>query len=131
MYWLVKLDDLQHVFGHLIYIPTLWIVITGIIAFPAFIATLDDDESTRERALRRIKKATLLCIPMLFLTGVIMLTAALIPSTKQMAAIMIVPKIANNEKVQTIGNRVYDLAVEWMEELKPNKRERVRRSDEG
>ncbi len=45
------------------------------------------------------------------------------PSTKQMAAIMIVPKIANSEKVQTIGNKVYDLAVEWMEELKPNKKE--------
>lgn len=45
-----------------------------------------------------------------------------LPSTKQMAAIMIVPKIANSEKVQTVGNRVYDLAVEWMEELKPNKK---------
>lgn len=45
------------------------------------------------------------------------------PSTKQMAAIMIVPKITNSEKVQTIGNKVYDLAVEWMEELKPNKKE--------
>jgi SNF family Na+-dependent transporter len=44
-----------------------------------------------------------------------------IPSTKQMAAIMIVPRIANSEKVQTIGNKVYDLAVEWMEELKPTK----------
>jgi hypothetical protein len=46
-----------------------------------------------------------------------------IPSSKQMAAVMVVPKIANSEKVQTIGNKVYDLAVEWMEELKPNKKE--------
>jgi hypothetical protein len=45
-----------------------------------------------------------------------------IPASKQMAAVMIVPKIANSEKVQTIGNKVYDLAVEWMEELKPNKK---------
>jgi hypothetical protein len=48
--------------------------------------------------------------------------SAFVPSTRQMAAIMIVPKIANSEKVQTIGNKVYDLAVEWMEELKPNKK---------
>jgi hypothetical protein len=50
------------------------------------------------------------------------LVLAFTPSTKQMAAIMIVPKIANNEKVQTIGNKVYDLAVEWMDELKPAKK---------
>jgi hypothetical protein len=53
----------------------------------------------------------------------IVMVATFIPSTKQMAAIMIAPKIANSEKVQTIGNKVYDLAVEWMEELKPNKQE--------
>lgn len=46
-----------------------------------------------------------------------------IPSTKQMAAIMIVPRLANSEKVQIIGNRAYDLAVEWMKELKTNKKE--------
>lgn len=46
-----------------------------------------------------------------------------LPNTKQMAAIVIVPKIANSEKVQTVGNKVYDLAVEWMEELKPNNKE--------
>jgi predicted MFS family arabinose efflux permease len=51
------------------------------------------------------------------------LVLAFTPSTKQMAAIMIVPKIANSEKVQTIGNKVYDLAVEWMNELKPTKKE--------
>lgn len=44
------------------------------------------------------------------------------PSTKQMAAIIIVPRIANSEKVQTVGNHLYDLAVEWMNELRPNKK---------
>ncbi len=56
----------------------------------------------------------------------LVLSLTFIPSTKQMAAIMIVPKIVNNEKVQTIGNKVYDLAVEWMEELKPNKESEVK-----
>lgn len=49
-----------------------------------------------------------------------------IPSTKQMAAIIVVPKIVNSEKVQTIGNKIYDLAVEWMEELKPTKEREVK-----
>jgi hypothetical protein len=60
---------------------------------------------------------------LLIIAAASFLLLVFIPSTKQMAAIMIVPKIANSEKVQTIGNKVYDLAVEWMEELKPNKKE--------
>ena len=43
------------------------------------------------------------------------------PSTKQMAAIIVVPKIVNNEKVQVAGDRLYDLAVEWMDELRPKR----------
>lgn len=49
--------------------------------------------------------------------------AIFIPSTKQIAAIFIIPKIANSEKVEKIGNGLYDLAVEWMNELKPTKKE--------
>lgn len=43
------------------------------------------------------------------------------PTTKQMAAILIIPRIANSEKVQQTGNKLYELAVEWMDELKPSK----------
>jgi len=32
-----------------------------------------------------------------------------------------VPAIANNEKVQGLGEDLYDLAKEWMQELKPAK----------
>jgi hypothetical protein len=38
-----------------------------------------------------------------------------------MAAILIIPRVANSEKVQTVGNHLYDLACEWMEELRPAK----------
>jgi hypothetical protein len=31
----------------------------------------------------------------------------------------VVPKIVNSEKLQTAGNKLYELAVEWMEQLKP------------
>ena len=61
-----------------------------------------------------------------FLLG-ILCTCVFLPSTKQMAAIMIVPKIVNNEKVQTIGNKIYDLAVEWMDELAPKKKSEVKK----
>ena len=52
-----------------------------------------------------------------------MVVTTLIPNTKQMAAIIVVPKIINSEKVQTVGNKLYDLAVEWMDELKPSEGE--------
>ena len=45
--------------------------------------------------------------------------ATFVPSTKMMAAILVVPKIANSEKLQTAGNKLYELAVEWMDELRP------------
>ena len=52
-----------------------------------------------------------------------MLTATFVPSTKQAAAIVIVPKIVNNEKVQMVGNQLYDLAVDWLRELRPPTKE--------
>ena len=57
------------------------------------------------------------------------LVAAFVPTTRQMAAIVMVPKIANNEKVQAAGNKLYDLAVEWMDELRPRKKAGARRSE--
>ena len=125
MYWLVKLDDLQHAVTHLTWLPVTWVVITAIVAVVAIAAADCEDKDTKERVWRRIKNAMLLCIPMLFLGVVIQFTAALIPSTKQMAAIIVVPRIANNEKVQAAGNKLYELAVEWMEELKPTKESEV------
>lgn len=66
--------------------------------------------------------------PLFGIVGVMALLMALIwtftPSTKRMAAIIVVPKIVNNEKVQNVGNKLYDLAVEWMDELKPKKERR-------
>ena len=47
--------------------------------------------------------------------------SCLIPTTREMAVILVVPRIANSEKVQQAGNKLYDLAIEWMAELKPNK----------
>lgn len=48
-----------------------------------------------------------------------MAVATFTPSTKTMAAILVVPKIVNSEKFQTAGNKLYELAVEWMDELRP------------
>ena len=126
MYWLVKLDDIRHAFAGLMWLPMAGIVITAIVSLVVFLAMADEDNDFLETVWPRIKKAMLLCIPMLFLAAVIQLITAFVPTTKQMAAIIVVPKIANGEKVQTAGNKLYDLAVDWMDELKP-----VREKKEG
>lgn len=45
--------------------------------------------------------------------------AALTPSTKDMAAIIVIPKMANSETVHEIGGEMVRLAREWLDELRP------------
>lgn len=105
MYWLVMLDNIKEGLAAILVICGLFcalgIPMLGMIG----------KEELFPLIARRI----------LVIAATVFLICIFIPSTKQMAAILVVPKIANSEKVQTIGNKVYDLAVEWMEELKPNK----------
>jgi hypothetical protein len=107
MYWLVMLDSLMGCLFAILIMCGLFFVI----AFPILIS-MDKDEL----CLSITKKV-------LVVAAASLLVLSSVPSTKQMAAIMIVPKIANSEKVQTVGNKIYDLAVEWMETLEPNKKE--------
>lgn len=102
MYWLVTLDGL---------VVTTYIlsVIFGVIAFASVMIVLDDAAPLRVPIILGIVTAFFLAI------------ATFTPTTKHMAAIIVVPKIANSERVQTVGNKLYDLAVEWMDELKPSR----------
>lgn len=45
-----------------------------------------------------------------------------IPTSKEIAAIFVVPKIVNNAKVQEIPDKLLTLATEWMDELRPDKK---------
>ena len=127
MYWLVKLDDIQTM---LILIGSLVTVAAAATTFSGAVYrssrkrySWDTDESIKQdhqlgRTMHRYSVPSLL-------VGIVLLTVGvLVPTTKEMAAILIVPRVANSEKVQTVGNRLYDLAVEWMDELRPNKQEK-------
>lgn len=107
MYWFVMLDSIN--IG-----SAIMCAVTMFILVAITLITIDLDERP---VIVKILTPILGVLSFAFFAVCIFL-----PSTKQMAAIMIVPKIANSEKVQTVGNKVYDLAVEWMEELKPNKK---------
>ena len=125
MYWLVKLDDMRHVLSCIMWLPIVLAVVIGVMAFATFMMTIDGSCETKKEAVSDIAKLAIWGVSMLLIVVALQVAVAFVPSTKQMAAIIVVPKIANSEKVQTVGNQLYDLAVEWMNELKPRKGEGV------
>ena len=113
MYWLTRLSPITNM---LICIVTLLVVFT--VVFVCAAITMPSDifgEKTHLMRMRFIKTTIATGILALVFGFVNMLT----PTTREMAAILIIPRVANSEKVQTFGNQLYDLAVEWMEELRP------------
>lgn len=111
IYWLTRFSSLKC--GLAFFIFLLLALAVGYLI--AGVVLQDDvlDDSDHERGIKLIKKAPFLAA----VAGVFIMLHCLLPTTREMAAILIVPRIANNEKVQTVGNHLYDLAVEWMEEL--------------
>lgn len=107
IYWLTRLDNIQVVAVLLTAISTVGTILSvgGI---------FDELRSERlGRWLSRIMPTTLVLS---------IVTLVFLPTTKEMAAITVIPKIVNSEKIQTIGNDVYDLAIEWLQELHSEKR---------
>lgn len=116
MYWITRLDSIHATLFTLV-------VLLGMTMLGLLICgcSLRSDYSPTEHGYAtgvRLHAAALLLVPpFLSLTFAL----ALVPTTKQMAAILIIPRIANSEKVQQAGNKLYEIAVEWMDELKPSK----------
>ena len=115
MYWLTRLTPLGR---GLEFIIVLLFIVAGV-HFVAGCVMQDDtfEDCTHETGTKLIKRSPLLAA----MAIVLLIVNCLLPTTREMAAILIVPRIANSEKVQTAGNHLYDLAVEWMEELRPTK----------
>lgn len=111
MYWITRLDGINEVGIFLIILAS-----TALLVGPIIMELFNDfiDEKKLSLHFRSIFKWALPT----FLFGLAIVT--FVPSTKQMAAILLIPGIVNNEKIQQTGNKLYDLAVEWMDELRPN-----------
>lgn len=138
MYWLVKLDDIRGFVDGIFGLPILAIV-AGVLggvtftimymfagngSYEMFSGKTDEQfEDIRQTLWKWRGKCVALILAGVGAAVVLSVTYHLIPTTKQMAAVLVVPGVVNNEKVQTVGNKLYDLAVEWMEELRPAKPE--------
>lgn len=110
IYWLTRLDNILVALG--LFAIGAAIVAAGI----GLIGLMELVNDGRCATLILRKSARLFCA--VIISVIVM---AFIPSTKEVAAIIVLPKIVNNEKVQDAGNKLFDLAVEWLEDLKREK----------
>ena len=113
MYWLTRLDaihELGKFFGVLVMLCGIGVV------FSLLAYMLINEEDIILRARKFMLGFTVGAVITLLTTIIL---CCFCPTTKEMAAILVVPRVLNNEKMQTVGNKVYGLAVEWMEELRP------------
>lgn len=121
MYWLTRLEGVVtffQVMAFIIGVVVVSLLIGGTFRYFANIEFGNDDKDVK------LAKILLGLVAKVFapLFIVFVLLSLLVPTTKEMAAILVVPRIANSEKVQQAGNKLYELAVEWMDELKPSKK---------
>jgi H+/Cl- antiporter ClcA len=119
MYWLTRLDYIRGVasgFSILLGIVSaiglgVWAVHSAILWEETRRAKPRDDEvsffTASTRACRRI------VVPSALVFLVCLLTRVFVPTTKEMAAIKVVPMLAT-EKVQEDAGELYDLTVDWM-----------------
>lgn len=115
IYWITRLDEISVAVGILAAVPFVGIIIALIGLLNASIE-LGIERDAKDRVVKRIKQVMICGTVLGFLT----LLNAFIPSTKQMAAIVVIPKIANSETVCELGQGVKELALDWLKELKPN-----------
>ena len=116
LYMILKLDDIHNLlsaFGAVLFIS---FIISAILLAVWFFTSLDDlDDISFRFARRMIKKIFSILLGALF---VVLLLQAAIPTTRQMAAILVVPAIVNSEFMQkdlpADLREIYTLAKEGM-----------------
>lgn len=124
LYWLTRLDAICTsigVFTVLTALLSIALVIAGCVLRCAVkeYSWQDDNRIKAERETGRRLHGYAKRVVFVFCA--LSCIGTLIPSTKEMAAILVIPQIANSEKVQEVGGKIYDLAVEWMDALRPHK----------
>lgn len=111
LYWITRLNPINDFAG----VSLTLSIIVGLVSLIVLgVNYSEEDEELRDSAKRWSGWSFLTAI---FMSVILMFT----PTMKEMCAIKIIPAIVNNERVQTVGNEFYSLAVEWMRELHPSK----------
>lgn len=106
MYWLLKLDDIINI-SLAVFALTLFGFVLCLVG-----AIIYKGEEYFECEYNKFKTVrNILFWFVLFFGSIIVF----LPSTKQMAAIYVVPAIVNNERVQNIGSKTLDISEDLLE----------------
>ncbi len=115
IYWMSRFEMFQTLCLLLGIFTMIGASVLGIFAVASKAAGNDGDE---------VHKATSTAFKWSLPVGVVLcLLACFLPDTKTVAAMYVVPKIANNESLDEVASSMKTLALEWMEELRPAKRQ--------
>ena len=120
IYWFTRLDPIRGLAG-MTAVMGLIIFFLMFLLYPAFCDIFANDDGRRKKSLARAATSQ---IAVFSATIPSALTHALTPTTREMAAIKVIPMIANSESMQKlgdVGDNMLDLANEWLRELKPKK----------
>lgn len=116
IYWITRLDEISI----LLTISFVLIAIVTVFFCFSLVANRDDYERQYHNGVEKQKTAVGLLkwlVPVLIAVG---LTNALIPNTKQAAAMYVLPAIVNSDAVQQLPGELTILALEWLHELRPS-----------
>jgi len=131
LYWIMKLDSIRSLIDG---IATLGWVIGALllcVATVASIVALSELGSYREKDddYKKAKLVAKIVLPkgivVLIIAFILQSAHTFIPSTKEVAALIVVPKvvttISNSKALKQLPSRVVDLGNAWLDELSPKK----------
>lgn len=114
VYWISRLDAICNLF---LAVAILLGLATFVMSLVCVVAKFDGDKDTAVQMLRIIR----VTFPV---AAIAILLRVFTPTKEEMAAILVIPRIANSETVSDISDGMKTLASEWLEELRPDKKEK-------
>lgn len=121
IYFITRLDDVKAVFHGTFIVSGILVIVSSF----AVLVLLSDVGTNPNMIIEEWKKlmkwwksVRLTCLVLFIVFSVVY---ALTPTTKEMAAIKVIPAIANSQDIQEIGQDFKVLAKEWLNELRPEK----------
>ena len=111
IYWITRLDAICVLAAIFAICGTL----LSIGAWAFFFVAGEEDRVEAQTVARKVA----MVLTTIAINGIV--ASCFVPTTKEAAAMLVLPKVANSESVQHLGDGIVDLANQWLEELSPKK----------
>lgn len=117
MYWITRLDSICCTIGVFSAIAMAAAIVMAIpLGMEYFTWANSSSEYRDDINDTAIPKLRRMVLWFSIIGSILLLALAFIPTTKEAAAIIVVPKIANSESVAEVSTAVKDAAVKWLKE---------------